>query len=99
MRSQLMIGNVFFAFLSFIFLFGLSFVYLIYANSTATLGYEVKSLEQKKQELTTKNSLLKMQVSDYESLESLQNRNVVQDMPKAKDPHYIQNHKQSFAFH
>jgi len=86
-RVELGIGA--FTFITVTIICVLSLVFLSHSNRVATKGYELKILQDKRQDLLRKNEVLSMQIADLQTLESLANDNTIRTMVKAERPKYI----------
>ena len=67
-----------------------SLLYLAHANRTATRGYALKKLEIEKNQIQTQMEIWNQQISEAESLGSIKNSGVLEDMKKVRDPIYLQ---------
>lgn len=64
----------------------LSVAQVLHANSIQTKGYEIRELEEQKQVLLVKNKALKMAVTEAQSLQSIRDSSIVDNMELVVDP-------------
>ncbi len=86
-RIELGIGAFLFICITIICL--LSLLFLSHSNRVATKGYELKMLQVARSELVRENEVLSMQIADLQSLDAMENNNVIRSMVKAEKPKYI----------
>ena len=67
----------------------LAFLILFHENANATKGYRLRTLEHERSQLLLEEEVLKMQIAEQQSLDTLQNDPLVQAMQPPKDPLYI----------
>ena len=64
--------------------------YVWILNVNATKWYDIRELEQTKRELSIQKELLKVQLSDLESLSNIESdTSLLKNMEEIKDPDYI----------
>ena len=66
----------------------LALLILFHQNSTATKGYQLRSLERERSRLLLEEEVLKMQVAESQALEELENSNLIQAMVQIRNPLY-----------
>lgn len=67
----------------------LALLILFHENANATKGYRLRNLERQRSQLLLEDEVLNMQIADQQSLETLQNDPLVQNMQTAKKPVYL----------
>lgn len=68
----------------------LALLILLHHNLNATKGYKLRTLERARSQLILQQEVLNMQIAKSQSLETLKNDPIVQNMLKPKNPKYIQ---------
>ena len=66
----------------------LSIIYLAQSNATATKGYELKSLQQEKEEVTLENERLEVEASRIRSLNNIKETAEEKGMEPVKEIDY-----------
>ncbi len=79
---------------TYIILLSLMSILLLYyvwiLNVNATKWYDIRELEQTKRELSIQKELLKVQLSDLESLSNIESdTSLIENMENVDDPDYI----------
>lgn len=64
---------------------------IIHANNIQTLGYEIREIEEEKKQLVIRNKALKMTMTEAQSLASIKDSSVVENMELVVDPIVISN--------
>lgn len=67
----------------------LSLAFLAHGNSSATKGYEIKTLRETRANLLRENEILSMQIADLQSLDAMANDATIRAMVKVEEPRYI----------
>ncbi len=69
----------------------LALMILFHENANATKGYRLRNLERQRSQLLLEDEVLKMQIAEQQSLETLQNDPAVQAMqpPRQKQQQYL----------
>lgn len=68
----------------------LALLILFHENANATKGYRLRTLERERTQLLLEEEVLKMQIAEEQSLEHLQNDNLIQSMVTPKKPKYLE---------
>lgn len=66
----------------------LALLILLHQNATATKGYRLRKLERERSQLLLEEEVLRMQVAEAQSLETLQKDKKIQAMAALKKPLY-----------
>lgn len=67
----------------------LALLILFHENANATKGYRLRTLERERSQLLLEEEVLKMQIAQEQSLETLQNDPRIEQMVPPKKPLYI----------
>ncbi len=67
----------------------LSLSFLFFANSQATQGFHLKTLQEQRADLMLSNEVLAMQIAGTEALDNLEENGQVKKMVNAESPLYL----------
>ncbi len=67
----------------------LALLILFHENANATKGYRLRNLERQRSQLLLEDEVLKMQIAEQQSLQTLQNDPAVQAMRQPRQQQYL----------
>ncbi len=72
----------------------LALLILFHENANATKGYRLRTLEYERSKLLLEKEVLKMQIAEEQSLETLQQDKHIVSMPPARRPRYVDGERE-----
>ena len=67
----------------------LLFYYVLSLNTSATLGYDIRELENSQKKLKVELERLDVKIAELDSLESITSDEIFKNMEKVEDPNYL----------